>query len=446
MQIVFFILAMVLILKTFANPLISLYQRKKISSHVSAAQHQIELFRPLVFIKLFANSLTVVFFPQYLLKLTLHSGMPASFASVIYVIYQLFFVLMLIPGGYFGEVKSIKKILLVTTFIEAFIFMGFVFSTNIWEILVLQALFGCVIPISSSADYAYILNFTSHKDRSFGFALYSNSLKGSVIAGIVIGGMMVGYLGPSHVFLVASGLVFTAFIYLLFFIPNVTLDSGRLIQARKASMSFKFVLKEIPGALRNFDFVKTVFCTGFPLGFLDDGIVLFSLPLLLSYAHFSQAVIGQLLVIVSLGFFLSNKFISKKADKLNSKKKIIMIGLLGISMGLLFISGLKIQPIGLPLFIIALALLGIFRGFLASPSVSYIAENSTAERLGENVVLSIYRLFQALGSILGPILIMQLLIQYHYSALSYIILAAIFFIFFLLMLTRKDQHNTFIIN
>lgn len=436
-QVVFIILSFVLIIKTFSNLIVSYFCTKQNNQPDITNRYHIELLRPLVFIKLFTNCLMATFFPQYLLRLTLSSHMPATFSSIVYVTYQIFFIVMLIPGGYFGEVKSIKKILLVTTMIESILLAGFAYASNIWMILVLQVVFGCVIPISSSAEYAYILGCTHEKNRSFGFALYSNSLQASMIAGFAIGGVLSEFVGARHVFLISSGIMLLAFMYVIFLIPTINLKYISLTQRRRGSMSFRFVLKALPKTFKNLEFIKTIFCVGFPLGLLNDGIILFSLPLLLSHYHFSPATIGQLLVVATLGFFLSNKFISKKADQQTSKRKIMILGLLGIGLGLLLLATIKLPFImkyqtwhlDLVIFVIGLILLGVFRGFLVAPSTAYISENPVTEKIGKNVALSVYRLFQTLGSIVGPIMVMFLLTQLHYSLLSYVILSGFFVLF-----------------
>lgn len=411
--------------------MISFFKKRSSLDEAYDHQHKIELLRPLVFIKLFANGLTITFFPQYILKLTLASHMPTSFASVTYVVYQVVFILMLIPGGYFGEVKSIKKLLLITTFIEALVLLGFAFATNVWEFLMLQAIFGCITPISSSADYAYILNYTNQKSRAQGFALYSNSLKGSMIAGIIVGGMLAAIFSPRELFLIATVFVLIGFCYALFLIPRVTLLEDQMLQLRRGAVNFKFVLKGLPKIFTNLSFVNTIFCVGFPLGVLDQGIVLFGLPLLLSYYHFSHAIIGQLLVIVTLGFFISNRFVSKKADQLNIKKGVMVVGLAGVAGALFFLSSLNLLNAThgeMLLFIFGLTVLGLFRGFLVAPASAYISEHAVTEVVGKNVTLSVYRLFQTLGSIVGPMIIMQLFVSSHYHLMSFTVLAATFLV------------------
>ncbi len=445
LQFAFIVLAIILIVKTFSNLFFSYFISRKKSQVEVTSRHRIELLRLLVFLKLFANCLTVAFFPQYLLKLTIASGMPASFSSIVYTVYQIFFIVMLIPGGYFSEVKSVKKLLIITTLIESVLLAGFALSTNIWEVLILQAVFGCVIPISSSAEYAYVLNYTTEKNRTFGFALYSNSLKASMIAGIAIGSMLVGVVGARSVFSIASIIMFFAFIYVVAMIPRVKFVNSQAVRLRRGLMSFKFVLKEIPKTFKNFDFVKTIFCVGFSLGLLNDGIILFSFPLFLSHYHFSHATIGQLLVIAMLGFFLSNKFISKRVDQTGAKRKTMVYGLLGIGFGLIliacqglpFIKHFHPWHLDLVIFIVGLMLLGIFRGFLVAPSTTYISENPVTQQIGKNVALSVYRLFQTMGSIVGPIMVMFLLTKLHYSLLSYVILAGLFVLFAILMLIRR---------
>jgi len=189
------------------------------------------------------------------------------------------------------------------------------------------------------------------------------------------------------------------------------------------------VLKKLPLALKNIDLLKTILLVGLPFGLFEEGIILFSLPLILSHYQISHDKIGQLLVLFSIGFFITNKYIAKKADKLLSETYFIFFGLLGIALSLLLISYFNLK-----IYIIGIFLLGIFRGLIFSPAISHVSKTSVAESLGKNVTFSFYKLFETFGRIIGPILLMQLLLFFNYSSISYAIMGLLFIVIALLFL------------
>ena len=163
--IVFFIIG-----KSLINPLLSKYKNRIVVATKLRGKrfglHVIEIVRLLTFIKLLATGLSTVFLSQYMLQITLASKMPASLASLLYVFYQIIFILMIIPGGYMVEARRLKFLLMIVIGLEALMFFGFGMATNFWEILLLQIAFGVLGPLSSSTEYAYIFRFSSGKTRT----------------------------------------------------------------------------------------------------------------------------------------------------------------------------------------------------------------------------------------------------------------------------------------
>jgi MFS family permease len=426
-------LAIFLALKAPANLIMVARNARRVSSEKNLLHYKIEKLRLLVFIKVFANCLTVVFFPSYLLRLTVLAHAPETLASFAYVMYQLFFILMLIPGGYLSEVKSSKRLLLIATFAEGIIFLMFGLTSNLWIAFGLQIIFGCVVPLSSSAEYAYLFSVSPPEERNVSLASYANSLKGASIAGILAGGLLASRIGGKNVFFVSSLLMGLATLYALWIIPTMEMPKN-IVNARRGSSGFQFMIRQLPTIFKHPEFLKTIFCVGLPLGLLDDGIILFSMPLLLSYYHYSHEHIAQLLVLVSLGFFIFNKSISFQADQQKKEKPILILGLLGMAASLAlfaFSSFLGIFAMATSLFLI-----GIFRGFLVAPGIAYLSQTPIAQELGKNVSLSVYRLVQTAGSIIGPILMMSLLTSFHYHSGLYFCLTGLFILFAIILGVR----------
>lgn len=390
----------------------------------------IERLRFIVFLKFFSNSLMVSFFPQYIAVLVRASHLPAMVTSFSYILYQICFLLMLLPGGYFGEMRSVKKIVLVVTFIESLLFFGLGLIHTVWLFLLLQLLFGCAIPLSSSAEYAYLLHFSRTQNRAEGFALYANSLKGALIAGAIIGGALAKYFSYQQLFFIAAILVLLDLFFAWFLLPAFKSSKALMQNRRYRHMAFTFVLKKLPALLLKKDFFRMTLGVGFAIGLIDDGVVLFSLPLLLSYYHVAHAVIAQLLVLVSIGFFMSNRIISRRADQLKNRRRFVQIGFFGLTAALLlFALSKQFSSIHGWLFTLsaALLLLGLFRGFVVGPASALIVEHEVGSELGKNVVLSLFRVCQMIGSIVGPVLLMMLFENLHYHMSVYAVIAVIVF-------------------
>lgn len=445
--VLFILLVVFITLKTFINPFVSWYKnasciRGKALGKQKIAMHAIELLRPWVFLKLFATSITIVFLSRYMLEVTLFSHMPASVAGWLYALYQIVFILMLIPGGYLVEVKCLKFLLILTTAAEAIIYLLLAFASHFWHILILQILFGISVPLCSATVYAYIFKLSFKRNRGQALALYSNTLKGAAIVGIFTGGMLLPHLGMRHMFIISSILDLLAVIYAVVLIPKVK-RSKNFVKVRNITLGkidFKYVLKTIPMALKNINFLKIIFFVGLPLGIMEEGVILFSMPIILPHYHIAPEAIGKLLVLFSLGFFLTNKYISKKADKNQNETKFLAIGLLGLTCSIFMIAGLT-WSIGA--IIIALILLGVFRGFIFSPAISYVSKSPITESLGKNVPTAIYNLFETFGRIIGPIVLMELLVWSNYTAGAFIVLGVVFAVFtllFVILNVCKTRH------
>lgn len=417
---VFFIL-----IKAIANVFIAWkIHKKKPRSNQSDSTFIIERLRFFVFLKLFANCLTLSFFPQYLIRTALHSHASLTWASFAFALYQLIFMIMIIPSGYLMEQQKVKRILLLATGIEVMILIAFGFANHIIEIFILQILFGFLVPISSAAEYAYIFQFSNEKNRNHSVALYTNSLRGATIAGIAAGGFLASRVGMIPVFFVASSMVFFSWLYLIFFIPSILLVKRSGPKEKPRKITLRTILIGLYRGIQEPNFLKIITCVGIPSGILEEGIVFFCLPLFLSFYHFTSEQIGQLLVLFPVGFFLTNRFVASWADSAQSEKNILSLGLMGVALALmlLFLGQTKI------FLVLSLLLLGFFRGFLLSPAIASVSKSVVTDELGRNVSVALYRFSETLGKCIGPLLLGQILFIKHYSYQLFIGLSLLYFI------------------
>ena len=249
------VLVTFLMTKTIYNLVMAVYKARfrRGASHLSkttdAASFMIEKLRFMIFVKFFSNCLTVSFLSQYILHLAQLAGAKANLASLAYVIYTLIFALMIVPGGYLVEVKNVKLTLVVMLALEAVVFFVLGVTHCFWLIFIIQALFGMIIPVSSSAEYAYLFVFSSEQNRSHTLALYNNTVKGAMISGVFLGGLILPYLHEQGVFLLACTLVLFCAVYAGLFIPKIDIDEKKrqtLSRRFLKKAHFKEVFKHIP--------------------------------------------------------------------------------------------------------------------------------------------------------------------------------------------------------
>ncbi|MBN1684829.1 MAG: MFS transporter [Gammaproteobacteria bacterium] len=441
----FLVLSLFLCFKAVWNLITACRQRRLGLKEIGLCRglYTVELIRPMVFFKLFASCLTVAALPQYFMHIALTSGKSQLAASYLYVMYQTIYILMIIPGGFLVEARNLKRLYILITLLEAIAWLIFGFAQNFWVIFLIQTVFGCLVPLSSATEYAYLFKLSSEKRRNIAIALYSNTLRGAIISGVFIGSILVSYFGVRNVFIIASGIVLLTVFYSFIYLPRIKPKHDiRIKRIPLRSFDIKTALKKFPLFVRDINFLKIVIFVGFSIGLLDDGVVLFSMPLLLAHYHFTYVDIGTILVLFSMGFFVSNKYISKKADKLRQENRFLFWGLLGSALSLILIASFDLgfipkmfRSTSVIIAMIGLLSLGIFRGFLFSPAIGSISQNRVALKTGRNVALSFYKLFQTFGTILGPILMMNLLIYFKFSPLVYAIIGGGLFIFAFIFLS-----------
>jgi len=113
----------------------------------------------------------------------------------------------------------------------------------------------------------------------------------------------------------------------------------------------------------------------------------------------------------------------------------MFLGLLGAAFSIMLISFFtansifKInisENIGMYSLMIGLFVLGMFRGFMLSPSIALASKSKSAKAIGQNVTVSVYRLFGSLGRTIGPIVISYLLITSNYSSKPFLFISIMF--------------------
>jgi MFS family permease len=152
------------------------------------------------------------------------------------------------------------------------------------------------------------------------------------------------------------------------------------------------------------------------------GLIVSNLPLVLSRQAYQPDDIGQIMMFYSGGVLISSYFISRVVDRTGRLGMVLFIGLIGSGIGVALVGLMGWQWNSFPfmatvVLLVGLGILGLSHGFIQAPAITYVNDTRTADSLGRSSATSIYRLYERIGNITGPVLISQLLIWNNQNTL-----------------------------
>ena len=193
-------------------------------------------------------------------------------------------------------------------------------------------------------------------------------------------------------------------------------------------------MKEKFELLHDWDFIKTIFFTGFFSKVTLSGVIFFALPLILSKYEFTKSQIGQVIVFYSIGILIGGFLVSRyKMIKINQKP--LMLGLIlsalsMISIGLLeFLHGNIFMT---PILIVSLCFLGISHSIISSYLLPNIFNFNITKHLGISHVRPFVLTCERGGNIFGPLIMMELIILFDYSFFPILVFGLVAILFALI--------------
>lgn len=150
-----------------------------------------------------ATSMSIPFLSIYLIgKL---SATPSQ-AGIVVAVSSLIGVFASFYGGYISDVIGRKKVLFISIFGWAIVFVGFALADRIWLFFVFNALNGLCRAMFEPTSRALLADITAKENRLLVFNLRYAAINLGVVAGPIIG-LQMGVADSAHVFYIA-GLVY----------------------------------------------------------------------------------------------------------------------------------------------------------------------------------------------------------------------------------------------
>jgi hypothetical protein len=265
-----------------------------------------------------------------------------------------------------------------------------------------------------------------------------------MLSGMVIGGLLVGYVGSTGVFWIgaATAVIIALYTWLLIAPPRMAqIEDTSIMRSPKA----------ILGVFKSGGFLWTTLLVGIPAKAVLTGVIVFAMPLVLSGMKLGQEDIGQVIMFYALGVLIASHYVSRYADRFGKIRNILFIGLSLSGVGLAIIGSIGYPEMGteklgaITVTLILLAgtfIVGVGHGFINAPVISFIASTEAARTLGEAPVTAFYRFIERIGHIAGPLIVGQLFLFNSSSPVIMVWIGAAMLIFAVLFLMRQERKET----
>lgn len=412
----------------------------------------LNLIGPLYFLIIFiTHGLSAAFLPQYFQQRALESGVKLDISSLFSVYYAMYALALPLTGG-MVEKRGPRRFLLIGASLILSSLLLLSFAPGFYVLFLIQIISGFGGGMFFIAVQSYVLKIASAKQRTKGAAIIVNSLYGALLSGTAIGALLVvdPAFGQRGVFLLGSLTAAMALFYVIQLIPKIAeadfsepaldttiSDDATLSITHQFSRStLEAEMKEAeepPGFLSrllkgfsDFEFVATALMIGIPVKIITAGVFKASLPLILSRYSYPTEDVGQILMLYSGGVLVSSSFIARLTDRIGKTRLVLFIGAVGSGLGLLLAGMIGSDLVGQSgivylatvTLLVGMSLLGISHGFIQAPIITHVANTEAAKQMGKSSATSLYRLFERVGNIGGPLFVGALLVYSDYNAFT----------------------------
>ena len=379
------------------------------------------VIKPLFFLGVFSEGLYASFLPQHFNTITQSVNLSANAASFLFTVFFISYGLVLFPAANYCQKHGEKK-----PFIWAVVFIGIssllmAFYTNYYVIILVRLIAGFCQGILFMAVQSYILRVTPENRKTQSMAILIIQYNGGRIAGTAIGALAISYFNTSGVFMAGGIISLMLYAYVVKFVPEIApVQTASPLPQEKTPLEVPF-LDSMKSVLKDIEHLKTSFLIGVNAKMVMIGVVCFGLPLIMEQYDFSKEDIGFVLMLYSAGVLISSRYSSKLADKTGNTKKILFRGNQVSGLGLILVGIIGLPAIHItwarPLLVVGTLVLGLAHGFIAAPITTHISETRTSAILGKGPAISIFRVFERAGNILGPLIVGYLLMIARYNPL-----------------------------
>ncbi len=358
--------------------------------------NSVENIRWPFFLLIFAESLSLAFFPNFVAQfyhpsygLSQHVviGIPITVFMLVWAIAMPFAGTWCDRVGYrraFGVGAAATTAGLILT----------AYSTGLVDLLLWRSLTAVGYGIVYVTTQAYITTYIPPAERTRGQAMFLASFFAGSLSGAAIGGILVDRLGFQMTFLFSAGLSAIAAVFVARFLGN---------EAMQASTKKRLSLADFKLLLQHKQFAVITFFSAIPAKVALAGFLYYSVPLYLKGLGYNQSVTGRVMMAYGLAIIMVSPIVAQLADRTKNRSRFLILGglIAAIAISLpLFVEGMT----GAALAVVGL---GIGHAIGVSPQMTLIIDRcgETVQEVGQATSVGIFRLVERIGTITGPILL-----------------------------------------
>ncbi len=393
-------------------------------------------FRPTLFLVVFAESLSISFFPVYVKSLyNPISGISQEVVTSLPIsLFMLFWAFSIPVGGIWSDRSGRKTPMIFGALLSAMGFGLTAFAYNILTLLIFRAITAFGYGMVYISAQGFIADNTTTKNRTAGMSSFVACFFSGALSGAAIGGILVDRIGYSFTFLTASMI---ALISVLFAFKYLNAE-----QEKASPTVNKFKLSNFKFLLSNKRFFTILFLSSIPAKICLTGYMYYIAPLFLNSLGVSNSSIGRFMISYGLSMVVLSPWSGRMADKTGHRHIYVLIG--GLLGGLsLIIPFLLPNTIGVLLSILGL---GIAHATGLSSQLAIVLGLFTkrSEPIGSGSIIAIYRLIERIGNISGPIIAGILLSLFTFGQSSafigcFVIIGALLFTFLFILYDKLEK-------
>jgi len=357
----------------------------------------------------FINAMTLPFLAPLLKEMSGHV------VSLPFTMFFICFAVFMIPAGKLAQRGYTRHLLLVSIFMEIVGCLIVACSSSIELLTIGRCFSGLGQGVFLIGFQSFIINVTEKERRTQGQALKVVIRYTVLMSGSAIGALMYVFLDYSLVFFISAGLGLFAFLYSLLLIPDPNLFGGmnKDTIVLKKSDTMKVEFRSILDTFKDKEFLATLFLSGIPSKIAVAGIIMFSIPLLLSEQHVATESIGRYLMLYYVACMFCSHWSAKIADASGKTRRMLFGGALVGGLSFAVLGGASFQAVSgndgnvwLVVLMGASVLFGgISNGLTAAPILTHVGKTDAAKHQGTKSIVSVYCFAERLGHIVGPALL-----------------------------------------
>ncbi|GEM_PF-2480377 len=438
----------------------------------------LSLIGPFYFLSIFViHGLAQAFLAPYFESLAeashVTSGTSTLF-STYYVTYTIALFATARPADKYGP----KPFLVIGAVLVAVELLLLGLVSNFYMMYLVMAITGIGEGMLFNAVFSFIIRVSSARQRTRGASIIVTSLYGGWLSGTAIGSLLAAdpTLGIRGVFIIGAVVAALNLLYVIFAIPSlqgehfeetstqqfdsVTLQPTKITRDdMRAEIDRERKLRQTKGPVQRFlldlwmqasssfsdlNFMTAAILVGVPVKVVVAGLIKASLPLVLKQQNYPTQDVGQIMMLYFGAVLISSSIISRLADK-GSTRLILFLGGLFSGLGLLLMGlmGNFTGALATVTLLAGMIVLGLAHGLIQAPIITHISRTKTAKAMGQSAASSVYRLYERIGNIGGPLLIGALMVQTTYDAKTIIwigaAIASFGLLFFLMAQFKKKE-------